>query len=106
MQAIGSAIQVAEQQGLDIEDAEELMFRLNSSFKDILSYKKHLLRAFAQNHYWEQLMTQRDETKAYLCQDWAMKERIHNSYRYEHTIKNYNSYHICDLLQCTSYNPQ
>ena len=73
MQAIGGGIQRAQQEGMNEEDVEELMFRLNTSFKDILNYKNHLMRAYAQNFHWDQLMTQPDETKAYLSQDWAMK---------------------------------
>ena len=74
MQAIGGGIQHAEQEGMNEEDVEELMFRLNTSFKDILSYKTHLMRAFSQNYFWEQQMSVPDESKAYLSQDWAMKE--------------------------------
>ena len=73
MQAIGGAIQSAQQEGMSEEDVDELLFSLNSAFKDILNFKKHLLRAFAQNVYWDRLVSEQDKTKAYLCQDWAMK---------------------------------
>ena len=73
IQAIGGGIEQAQKEGMDDEDGEEMLFQLNTCFKDILSYKHHVMRSFSQNLFWDQLMSVPDESKAFLCQDWAMK---------------------------------
>ena len=66
--SIGGAINSARLGGLDEEDAAELQFQLKSCHKSINEFKRHLLRAFIQNYFWDLASSEKDETIVFCIQ--------------------------------------
>ena len=53
---------------------DDQMFNLEKSYRKILDYKKHCIRAAAQGGSWESLLDSMDETTVLIICDWAMKQ--------------------------------
>ena len=74
IQALQGIIEDAHERNKMLDEIfEELIFELQKAHRHIYAYKKHLVRAFAQNHFWEAMIEKKDPSVVFVTQDWAMK---------------------------------
>ena len=63
-------------ENFDIKDEveiNELYYGIDQAQQAISRYKNHLMQAFVQNAYWEDMLNQQKLDTVFICQDWAMK---------------------------------
>ena len=72
MSLLGAVKLVNEQNSITKIDLDELCYEIEDAYLSIHRYKHHLMRAFAQNSYWQSLLLQERLDHVLVQQDWAM----------------------------------
>ena len=72
MSLLGALKYVEENNLVTQIDIDELSYSIEDAYLSIIRYKSHLMRAFAQNSFWQSLLLQEKLNHVIAQQDWSM----------------------------------
>ena len=72
MSLLGALKYVEENNLVTQIDIDELSYSIEDAYMSIKRYKSHLMRAFAQNCFWQSLLLQEKLDHVIAQQDWSM----------------------------------
>ena len=72
MSLLGALKYVEENNLVTQIDIDELSYSIEDAYLSIIRYKAHLMRAFAQNSFWQSLLLQEKLNHVIAQQDWSM----------------------------------
>ena len=72
MSLLGAVKIVNELYSMTKIDLDEICYDIEDAYLSIHRYKRHLMRAFAQNSYWQSLLLEEKLDHVIAQQDWSM----------------------------------
>ena len=72
MSLLGALKHVEENNVVTQIDIDEISYSIEDAYLSIKRYKSHLMRAFAQNSFWQSLLLQEKLDHVIAQQDWSM----------------------------------
>ena len=72
MSLLGALKYVEENNVVTQIDIDEISYSIEDAYLSINRYKSHLMRAFAQNSFWQSLLLQEKLDHVIAQQDWSM----------------------------------
>ena len=72
MSLLGALKYVEENNVVTQIDIDEISYSIEDAYLSIKRYKSHLMRAFAQNSFWQSLLLQEKFDHVIAQQDWSM----------------------------------